>query len=105
MLASKLIELINFAVGKVGEGLPLILACFNSVSVQYYPQERTDGSKGCPRVQGQKMLLVPAEIRTNISVSAYDLPKPKVFYSFPFKLFLGLILVRLNNDKTGTCAS
>ena len=90
------------------QGLQLILACFNQVSVQYHPQERTAGSKGCPRTQGQKTLLVPAEIGTNISVSAYDLPVPKVlymYYNFLFKLFLVQILIRLNNKKIGTCAS
>lgn len=108
MFPTKVIGLIYFVVRKVVQGPQMILACFDWVSVQYHPQKRAAGSKGCPRTQGQKTLLVPAEIRTNISVSAYDLPVPKVlymYYNFVFKLFLVQILIRLNNKKIGTCAS
>ena len=41
-------------------------------------QERTAGSKGCPRIQADKTLLVPAQISTNITVPAQDLPPVKV---------------------------
>ena len=97
MIPTKVIEPIYFVMRKVVQGLQFLLWqwCFNWVSVHYHPQERTAGSNGCPRTQGQKELLVPAEIRTNISVSAYDLPVPKVlYYNFLFKLFLLLILVQ-----------
>lgn len=53
-------------------------------------QERTAGSKGCPRIQADKTLLVPAQISTNITVPAQDLPPVKVLLqNYLFLTFLG----------------
>ncbi|XP_073230094.1 plexin A3-like [Porites lutea] len=40
-------------------------------------QDRTAGSKGCPRLKSNTTLYIPVGIKTNISLPAYDLPPSK----------------------------
>ena len=44
----------------------------------YNQQTRTPGSVGCPKLRNNTVVLVPVDIKTNITVAAQDLPDPSL---------------------------
>lgn len=55
--------------------------------ISFYNQQKwSSGQKGCPKLRANTTVLVPVDIKTNITVPAHDLPVAKVLLEFFYGL-------------------